>query len=57
MASAAGSLGMMRVLLKTYRDTEEEVPELGSSIGPGGRTVMHAAVLTSNGESLLSPDS
>jgi len=44
----------VRVLLKTYRDAEEEeVPGLGSSMGPGGRTVMHAAVLTSNGESLL----
>ncbi|XP_066390897.1 protein ACCELERATED CELL DEATH 6-like isoform X2 [Miscanthus floridulus] len=50
MAAAAGSLGMVRVLLKTYRDAEEEeeVPGLGSSMGPGGRTVMHAAVLTSN---------
>jgi ankyrin repeat protein len=57
MASAAGSLGMLRMLLKAYKDAEEEVPDLGSSIGPGGRTVMHAAVLTSNGESLLSPDS
>lgn len=48
MASAAGSLGMLRMLLKAYKDAEEEVPDLGSSIGPGGRTVMHAAVLTSN---------
>lgn len=55
MAAAAGSLGMVRLLLKTYRDAdeEEEVAGLGSSMGPGGRTVMHAAVLTSNGESLL----
>ncbi|PVH64959.1 hypothetical protein PAHAL_2G393200 [Panicum hallii] len=49
MAAAAGSLGMVRVLLRTYRsaEEEEEVPVLGSSTGPGGRTVMHAAVLTS----------
>lgn len=56
MAAATGSLGMVRVLLKTHREAEEEeeeVPGLGSSMGPGGRTVMHAAVLTSNGESLL----
>jgi hypothetical protein len=43
------------VLLRTYRsaEEEEEVPVLGSSTGPGGRTVMHAAVLTSIGEFLL----
>jgi hypothetical protein len=40
-------------LLKAYRDTEEEVTGLGSSICLGGRTVMHVVVLTSNGESLL----
>ncbi|KAF8669103.1 hypothetical protein HU200_051427 [Digitaria exilis] len=49
MAAAAGSLGMVRLLLKTYRSAEEEdVPVLGSTTGPGGRTVMHAAVLMSN---------
>ncbi|XP_062187447.1 protein ACCELERATED CELL DEATH 6-like isoform X1 [Phragmites australis] len=50
MAAAAGSLGMVRVLLRTYRSAEEEkvVPVLGSCTGPGGRTVLHAAVLTSN---------
>ena len=55
MAAAAGSLAMVRVLLRTYRsaEEEEEVPVLGSSTGPGGRTVMHAAVLTSIGEFLL----
>ncbi|CAN6199230.1 unnamed protein product [Urochloa humidicola] len=49
MAAAAGSLGMVRMLLRTYRSAEEEedVPVLASSTGPGGRTVMHAAVLTS----------
>ncbi|CAL5072402.1 unnamed protein product [Urochloa decumbens] len=49
MAAAAGSLGMVRMLLKTYRSAEEEedVPVLASSTGPGGRTVLHAAVLTS----------
>ncbi|CAL5086365.1 unnamed protein product [Urochloa decumbens] len=49
MAAAAGSLGMVRMLLKTYRSAEEEedVPVLASSKGPGGRTVLHAAVLTS----------
>jgi hypothetical protein len=56
MAAAAGSLGMVRLLLRAYRNAEEEedVPVLASSTGPGGRTVMHAAVLTSNGEFLLS---
>ena len=55
MAAAAGSLAMVRVLLRTYRsaEEEEEVPALGSTTGPGGRTVMHAAVLTSIGEFLL----
>ncbi|KAF0905285.1 hypothetical protein E2562_003883 [Oryza meyeriana var. granulata] len=50
MAAAAGSLGMVRLLTKTYRndEKEEEVPVLGSCTGPGGRTVLHAAVLTSN---------
>ncbi|OEL28795.1 hypothetical protein BAE44_0010186 [Dichanthelium oligosanthes] len=50
MAAAAGSLGMVRLLLRAYRNAEEEeeeVPVLGSTAGPGGRTVMHAAVLTS----------
>ncbi|TKW35071.1 hypothetical protein SEVIR_2G347200v4 [Setaria viridis] len=50
MAAAAGSQGMVRLLLRTYRNAEaeeEEVPVLASSTGPGGRTVMHAAVLTS----------
>jgi len=56
---ATGSLAMVRVLLRTYRsaEEEEEVPVLGSSTGPGGRTVMHAAVLTSIGEFLLSSTS
>jgi hypothetical protein len=44
---------MVHELLKAYRDTEEEVPGLGSSICLGGCTVMHAIVLMSNGESLL----
>jgi len=58
MAAATGSLAMVRVLLRTYRSAEEEeVPVLGSSTGPGGRTVMHAAVLTSIGEFLLSSTS
>ena len=59
MAAAAGSLAMVRVLLRTYRsaEEEEEVPALGSTTGPGGRTVMHAAVLTSIGEFLLSSTS
>uniref|UniRef100_A0A0E0AKS3 PGG domain-containing protein n=1 Tax=Oryza glumipatula TaxID=40148 RepID=A0A0E0AKS3_9ORYZ len=51
MAAAAGSLGMVRLLTKTYRnddEEEEELPVLCSCTGPGGRTVLHAAVLTSN---------
>ncbi|KAL6656663.1 hypothetical protein ACP70R_004443 [Stipagrostis hirtigluma subsp. patula] len=50
MAAAAGSLGIVRVLLRTYRNAEEQedVPVLGSCTGPGCRTVLHAAVLTSN---------
>ncbi|XP_040381958.1 protein ACCELERATED CELL DEATH 6-like isoform X2 [Oryza brachyantha] len=50
MAAADGSLGMVRLLTKTYRndDEDEEVPVLGSCTGRGGRTVLHAAVLTSN---------
>ncbi|KAJ1291168.1 hypothetical protein BS78_02G297300 [Paspalum vaginatum] len=50
MAAAAGSLGMVRVLLRAYRNAEEEeeeVPVLSSCTGPAGRTVLHAAVLTS----------
>ncbi|KAG8080288.1 hypothetical protein GUJ93_ZPchr0007g6364 [Zizania palustris] len=40
MAAAAGSLSMVRVLTKIYRndDDEEEVPVLGSCTGPDGRT-------------------
>ncbi|KAL6840745.1 hypothetical protein ACP4OV_029609 [Aristida adscensionis] len=54
MAAAAGSLGIVRVLLRAYRNAEEEedMPVLGSCTGPGGRTVLHAAVLTSNVELL-----
>ena len=53
MAAAAGSLGMVRVLLKSYRnDDEDKVPVLCSCTGPGRRTALHAAVLTSNGECL-----
>ncbi|KAL5198793.1 hypothetical protein ABZP36_002305 [Zizania latifolia] len=50
MVAAAGSLSMVRVLTKIYRndDDDEEVPVLGSCTGPDGRTVLHAAVLTSN---------
>ncbi|TVU38803.1 hypothetical protein EJB05_12193, partial [Eragrostis curvula] len=52
MAAAAGSLGMVRMLLRSYRDAEdedeEEVPVSRSFTGPGGRTVLHAAVLVSN---------
>ncbi|KQK15940.1 hypothetical protein BRADI_1g25900v3 [Brachypodium distachyon] len=52
MAAAAGSLGMVRVLIKSYRngsdDDDNEVPVLCSGTGPGMRTVLHAAVLTSN---------
>uniref|UniRef100_A0A0E0ILS8 PGG domain-containing protein n=1 Tax=Oryza nivara TaxID=4536 RepID=A0A0E0ILS8_ORYNI len=46
MAAAAGSLGMVRLLTKTYRndeEEEEELPVLCSCTGPGGRTVLHAA--------------
>jgi hypothetical protein len=56
MAAAAGSLEMVRLLLKEYRNKEEEeedeVPVSRSCTGPGGRTVLHAAVLASNGEFL-----
>ncbi|CAM0906112.1 unnamed protein product [Alopecurus aequalis] len=49
MAAAAGSLGMVRVLLKSYRnDDDDKVPILCSCTGPGRRTALHAAVLTSN---------
>uniref|UniRef100_A0A0D9WZP1 PGG domain-containing protein n=1 Tax=Leersia perrieri TaxID=77586 RepID=A0A0D9WZP1_9ORYZ len=51
MAAAAGSLAMVRLLTKTYRsdeEDEEESPVLRSCTGLGGRTVLHAAVLTSN---------
>lgn len=51
MATAAGSLGMVRVLMKSYKnddDDEDEVPKLCSCTGPGRRTALHAAVLTSN---------
>jgi hypothetical protein len=58
MAAAAGSLGMVRLLVREYRNAEEEdddeVPVLRSCTGPGGRTVLHAAVLASNGEFLAS---
>uniref|UniRef100_M8AVE0 Uncharacterized protein n=1 Tax=Aegilops tauschii TaxID=37682 RepID=M8AVE0_AEGTA len=55
MATAAGSLGMVRVLIKSYKyddADEDEVPRLCSCTGPGRRTALHAAVLTSNGECL-----
>uniref|UniRef100_A0A453BD95 PGG domain-containing protein n=1 Tax=Aegilops tauschii subsp. strangulata TaxID=200361 RepID=A0A453BD95_AEGTS len=51
MATAAGSLGMVRVLIKSYKyddADEDEVPRLCSCTGPGRRTALHAAVLTSN---------
>ncbi|KAE8768385.1 protein ACCELERATED CELL DEATH 6 [Hordeum vulgare] len=52
MATAAGLLGMLRVLMKLYKndddDDEDEVPKLCSCTGPGRRTALHAAVLTSN---------
>ncbi|VAH29424.1 unnamed protein product [Triticum turgidum subsp. durum] len=57
MATAAGSLGMVRVLIKSYKNAdadEDEVPTLCSCTGPGRRTALHAAVLTSNdGDTLV----
>jgi ankyrin repeat protein len=53
MAAAAGSLGMVRLLIKSYRnDDDDKVPVLCSCTGPGRRTALHAAALTSNGECL-----
>ncbi|XP_037482212.1 protein ACCELERATED CELL DEATH 6-like [Triticum dicoccoides] len=51
MATAAGSLGMVRALVKSYKNDdadEDEAPKLCSCTGPGRRTALHAAVLTSN---------
>uniref|UniRef100_A0ACD5U8D4 Uncharacterized protein n=1 Tax=Avena sativa TaxID=4498 RepID=A0ACD5U8D4_AVESA len=49
MAAAAGSLGMLRLLIKSYwNDDDDKVPILCSCTGPGRRTALHAAALTSN---------
>ncbi|KAM0886943.1 hypothetical protein ACQ4PT_029371 [Festuca glaucescens] len=49
MAAAGGSVGMVRILLKSYRnDDDDKLPMLCSCTGPGRRTALHAAALTSN---------